>query len=165
MCYPVNTDGSLMPYDRKISHLPSASNIPHVHCSEITPDGEYICVLDCGIDAVAFYHAKGERRYELAHAFGTKEGSGPRHVRFSDDGNLAYIICETNSFINVYKYRKTAPGKMIQVQEIKTLPDDYTGWSVTSALRFSRDRSMLFASNRGHNLSLIHISPDVSGTE
>ena len=47
--------------------------------------------------------------------------------------------------------RKTAPGKMIQVQEIKTLPDDYTGWSVTSALRFSRDRSMLFASNRGHN--------------
>ena len=89
VCYPVGSDGSVMPYERKISHLPSASKIPHIHCSEITPDGEYICVMDCGIDAVAFYHAKGERRYELAHAFGTKEGSGPRHVRFSDDGNLA----------------------------------------------------------------------------
>ena len=67
--------------------------------------------------------------------------------------SVATIKSGTEAYLSgdSYKYRKTAPGKMIQVQEIKTLPDDYTGWSVTSALRFSRDRSMLFASNRGHN--------------
>lgn len=151
VCYPLEQDGSIGGCERKISHLPSAQKVPHVHCSGITPDGEYICVLDCGIDAVAFYNAKGEHRYDLEYAFGTKDGSGPRHVCFSDDGNLAYIICETNSDINVYKYKKTAPGKMILIQQINTLPDDYLGWSVTSALRYSRDRSMMFASNRGDN--------------
>jgi len=151
VCYPLEQDGSIGGCERKISHLPSAQKVPHVHCSEITPDGEYICVLDCGIDAVAFYNAKGEHRYDLEYAFGTKDGSGPRHVCFSDDGNLAYIICETNSDINIYKYKKTAPGKMILIQQINTLPDDYLGWSVTSALRYSRDRSMMFASNRGDN--------------
>ena len=40
---------------------------------------------------------------------------------------------------------------MILIQQINTLPDDYLGWSVTSALRYSRDRSMMFASNRGDN--------------
>ena len=60
VCYPLEQDGSIGGCERKISHLPSAQKVPHVHCSEITPDGEYICVLDCGIDAVAFYNAKGE---------------------------------------------------------------------------------------------------------
>ena len=58
VCYPLEQDGSIGGCERKISHLPSAQKVPHVHCSEITPDGEYICVLDCGIDAVAFYMQK-----------------------------------------------------------------------------------------------------------
>lgn len=149
MAYPLGEEGEILPYDRKLAHLPSAGKIPHVHCSKITPDGEYICAADCGIDAVAFYYAKGGRRYELAQALGTRDRSGPRHIVFRR--NLAYLICETNSYINVYQYKDTAPGKLVQIQEIKTLPEDYAGWSVTSALRFSRDGGLLFASNRGHN--------------
>ena len=42
VCYPLEQDGSIGGCERKISHLPSAQKVPHVHCSEITPDGEYI---------------------------------------------------------------------------------------------------------------------------
>ncbi len=37
------------------------------------------------------------------------------------------------------------------MQVISTLPDDYSGFNGTAAIRLSKDGKFLYASNRGHD--------------
>ncbi len=125
--------------------------MPHVHFTDFTPDGKYICAVDLGIDTVKFY--RFDKKANTLHTEDRlnillRPGTGPRHVVFHEGMRFVYIITELSSEIAVFEY---VDGRYEARQYISTLPPDFKGSSAAAALRMSPDGRFLYASNRGHD--------------
>ena len=91
--------------------------VPHVHTTRFTPDGHYILATDFSADAVMriplTLPANGQpevKRYTVA------AGSGPRHIEFSPDGSMVYVMSELSDAVTVFRYND---GNLERVQEVK----------------------------------------------
>ena len=102
---------------------------PHVSCATPTPDGKYLCVVDNGIDQIKLYTVHPTTgKLKLYDIVRCKLESGPRLLRFSQDGRFAYVICELSNEILVYSY--DGAGKSPQfdlIQKVSTVMDDKEG--------------------------------------
>ena len=128
---------------------PTRQEAPHVHCTEITPDGKYVCVCDLGVDKVIVY----DLSLNKVSVSETPPGSGPRHITFSESGREAYLVCELSSEVIFYDY---SDGVLKQTAKVKALPSDCTDESIAAAIRCNGD--YLYTSNRGHDsISVINI--------
>ena len=76
-------------------------------------------------------------------------GAGPRHIVFHPSYKIAYLICELNSTIEVLIY--DGDGQFERMQTISTLPENFSEFNGTAAIRLSADGRFLYGSNRGHN--------------
>ncbi len=121
----------------------------HVHFNNLTPDNRVV-VVDLGADKVYTFDVSAEGKLSLVTTFETEPGFGPRHIRFSPDGQYAYLLGELSSLLSVLKY-DAATGSFTLVQTVSTKPADWTEHNGTAALRVSDDGKFVYASNRGHN--------------
>lgn len=120
----------------------------HVHYIEFTPDKKYLAVVDLGIDEVRTYAYDPEKGVSAEpHAVycGTP-GRGPRHLVFTADGKMAYLVNELENTVVSLKYDD---GTFTFTEERSTMPAAFRGFSKASAIRLSKDEKFLFASNRG----------------
>lgn len=139
---------------------------PHVTCVEMTPDQLYLCAVDSGLDHVKIY----EIDYELGklNLVDTIRGhieNGPRMIRFKEETQTAYILCEKANNILVYKYTPGANtlSNLELIQEVSTNTIDYDGLFAASGLEISSDRKHLFASNAGVNTVSVYEIDDETG--
>lgn len=121
----------------------------HVHFNNLTPDNRVV-VVDLGADKVYTFDVSAAGKLSLVTTFETEPGFGPRHIRFSPDGQYAYLLGELSSLLSVLKY-DAATGSFTLVQTVSTKPADWTEHNGTAALRVSDDGKFVYASNRGHN--------------
>lgn len=121
---------------------------PHVHFADLTPD-QYLVTCDLGTDEVITYRVAEQGKLLPLARYQATPGAGPRHIIFHPTTKMAYLICELNSTIEVLIY--DGLGEFEHMQTISTLPDDYTDFNGTAAIRLSKDGKFLYASNRGHN--------------
>jgi len=121
---------------------------PHVHYTDLTPD-QYLVTCDLGTDEVTTYDVNLEGKLTKLATYNCNPGAGARHLVFHHHYKIAYLICELNSTIEVLIY--DGVGEFEQMQVISTLPDDYSGFNGTAAIRLSKDGKFLYASNRGHD--------------
>ena len=93
---------------------------PHPHCIIPTPDGKYLVATDLGRDTITVFDK------ELSEVSEVKAypGSGPRHITFSPDGNLAYVINELRPVATVYRYND---GKLERLKDYPALPYEFKG--------------------------------------
>lgn len=147
--YLVNyISGSVVMMPKKIVHhigkgvRKDRQDAPHPHFVTSTPDGKYILVTDLGLDKIITY----DLMMNFVCEYKVIEGSGPRHLAFSDDGKYLYCANELSSTITVYDYND---GRLKFVDEHTTLPDDYIDVSTVAAIRYYKDR--IYVSNRGHD--------------
>lgn len=130
---------------------PERQEMPHVHFTDFTPDGAYLCTVDLGTDTVWFYRC-GENPLCLAEnparRIALRPGSGPRHVLFDHGGRILYLITELSSEIAVFELDG---AQYRPVQSVPTLPPDFSGANTAAALRLSPDGRFCYASNRGHD--------------
>jgi 3-carboxymuconate cyclase len=154
--FPLGEDGVIEPCRRVEVHTGNGPNrerqeMPHVHFTQFTPDGKYLCVVDLGIDKVRFYrydtgtnslHAQEELEITL------RPGSGPRHVVFREGETFVYVITELSCEVAVFRYDGS---RYRELQVLSTLPPDFTGTNTAAAVRLSPDGKFLYASNRGHD--------------
>ncbi len=78
---------------------------PCTLCKKVTPDRNFFCAVDSGLDHVKIYRINYERgRIKLADILRCELDSGPRMIRFSVDGRFAYVLCELKNTVDVYKY-------------------------------------------------------------
>ena len=75
---------------------------------------------------------------------------GPRHIRFSPDGQYAYLLGELSSLLSVLKYN-SEDGSFEHVQTAPTIPSDWTAHNGAAAIRISKDGRFIYVSNRGNN--------------
>ena len=122
----------------------------HAHCAIFDAAGKYVYVVDLGIDKVMAYPVSNSGVSEGHVALSCDPGDGPRHIVFSQEGNVAYLINELSNTISVLSVDPNQ-GLLSPLQKISTLPSDFSGKSQCADIHLSRDGKYLYASNRGHN--------------
>lgn len=131
---------------------------PHVNCVKMTRDNRYLCVADLGLDHVNVYrvdHAKGKLR--PIDVIRSEQESAPRHIKFSEDGRILYIVHELKNYIDVYTYEeRNGVPEFEKIQTISTLNDYHAGGSAASALNISVDFKYMVSSNAGDNSAVIY---------
>lgn len=153
--FPIARDGSLRPLKAKFNGSTggpdlSRQEVPHVHCTEFSPDGKHLYATDFSADRIlCFDVVKGGRELRPAVAEDgqqliaqTTPGDGPRHIAFDRKGRHAYAIGELSGMVTVFD----APdGALIRVQTVDADPSDGRG---SADIHLSPDGKFLYASNR-----------------
>lgn len=152
--YPIENKGSLQPSSSTVTHQGNGPNTArqekaHAHFAGLTPDGKYVVVVDLGTDTIALYTLNNQS-LSLHKEVKVKPGSGPRHIRFSKNGQFAYVNAELSSELIVFAY-DSEEGFLKEIQTVSTLPEDFTEENTGGAIHLSKDNRFVYASNRGHD--------------
>ena len=107
--FTINDDGSLVATDSLHAHSgsgehPTRQKGPHPHSAFIHPNNQFVYVPDLGIDKVMIYqlNAATGALTPAGHAEVPGSSQGPRHMKFSADGQHAYVLNELS--LNVATY-------------------------------------------------------------
>jgi 6-phosphogluconolactonase len=154
---PVNSDGSLIASNDSIKHFGKSVNTarqesPHVHSAILSKNNKYLYVPDLGIDKVMIYRFdnKSGKLTEAEMPFvKTEPGAGPRHFEIHPNGKFAYLMKELTGSVSVYRVLKN--GGLYLLQNISTLPRDFSGMSGSADIHVSPDGKFLYGSNRGES--------------
>lgn len=162
--YSIREDGSIKTLSSKITHegsgpIKERQEKPHAHYTGLTPDEKYLCVIDLGIDKLMVYRFTDGIISECC-SLSFNPGSGPRHMAFHPRGRFVYLLTELSSELIVLEY-DSSRGSFSVIQSISTLPEDYSGENLGSAVHISPDGKYVYASNRGDN-SITVFSIDIS---
>ncbi|WP_152654849.1 lactonase family protein [Oceanobacillus sp. CFH 90083] len=122
---------------------------PHVHFSGFTPDKKYIVAADLGTDRLVTYKVADSSLQEVS-TFHAKPGSGPRHIVFHPNKQVAYLLTELSTEVIVLDYNKET-GEFTEKQTILAKPADFTETNDASAIHITSDGKFLYTGNRGHN--------------
>ena len=158
--FRLNNDGSMHERTRLISHAALGLGESHPHCVMVTPDQCFLSVVDLGLDRIFLYPLDAERGVaaQPANVRKVPAGSGPRHLIFNHSASVAYVNYQLTNRVAVFACKD---GELAPLQELSTLPDGFTEYSETAALKISPDGSTLLVSNRGHDsLAAYLIYPD-----
>ena len=94
-------------FHRGLGSIAERNFRPHVSCVKMTRDNHYLCAADLGMDHVKVYrldHQTG--KLTLADVIRSEMESAPRHIKFSRDGRILYIVHELKNIIDVYTYEE-----------------------------------------------------------
>jgi 6-phosphogluconolactonase len=126
---------------------------PHITCAQFTPDQNFICMVDMGVDSVKLYQIDRKngtlRLVDIIHC---ELNSGPRYIQFSGDGHHMYMISQLKNYITVYNYIPDEKTPKFQFKQlVSTLPKSCQTINAACALRFSHDFRHVFCTNAGDN--------------
>ena len=170
--FKADKSGNIEPSLQSIHHFGNSVNQgrqkqSHVHFAAMTPDNKYLALCDLGMDKVFLYpyysspyHAELNGLATSAKIIDCPPGAGPRHLTFSKCGGYLYVLEEMGNAVLAYKY-----DGLEFLQEISTLPEDFTGVSHCAAIHVSPDGKLLAASNRGHDSLAVYKIKENGGLE
>jgi 6-phosphogluconolactonase len=127
----------------EVQHSPSSKILTRAHCVLLNVEESKLLTINIALDEIICYELQ-EGVPVLLERLTLPEGVGPRHVCYSPDETLFYVITEYSNEIFVYK----TMGHQL-LQRISTLPPEYSGKSNCSTLCMTKDGRYLYAANRG----------------
>lgn len=139
---------------------------PHVNCVELSPQQNYLCAVDGGLDQVKIYHIDYEKgKLKIADILREHLESSPRMIRFTKEGKFAYVLSEEANVIDVYRYECTSEGPQFEeIQSIPTVDDAEKMNCGASGMELSGDGKCLFCSNAGANTVVVYEIDHKEGT-
>ncbi len=128
---------------------PKQTNGAHTHGVVFSQDGAYAFVTELGLDRIYTYRFNADK--PSFHPFNppyvkTSPGAGPRRLALSPGGQFLYVNHETDSKVSVFA---VDGGTLREIQQISTLPHNFTGKNSTAEIAISRDGRFVYVSNRG----------------
>ena len=124
---------------------------PHTHYVCASPDKKHILCTDLGLDTIFIYDTYLNEEFKVK----VPDGSGARHLCFSDDGKYLYCVNELSNDASVFEWNN---GKPILKDTYCAIPD-FKGKSTAAAIRIKGE--YLYISNRGADtISRFKISGD-----
>lgn len=126
--------------------------ITRAHCVQMDIASDYLYAVNIHTDQIYCYQVDSGSLVpnQAFPSLTLPKGNGPRHILFHPSLPIGYIITEySNKIFVVTQDRKT--GALDIIQEISTLPADYTGQSYCSNCVITPNKQYLLAANRGHN--------------
>lgn len=125
------------------------AELTRAHCVLLRQDVEgadlELLTTNIALDMLYLYQVKDGHMFQK-RAIQLKRGIGPRHIIFSSDYSRLYLVTEYSNEVLVFD---TADYTILQ--QISTLPADFTGLSNCSTLCLSADERYLYAANRFHD--------------
>ena len=88
--------------------------------------------------------------------------TGPRHICFRPQGDVAYIVNEQGNTVTAHRY-DSEKGTLEIFQNISSLPADYTEGGSTAHVEVHPNGKWAYASNRGHD-SIVGFNVDTDGS-
>lgn len=166
----LNEDGSIAGIADGVFHkgmgrcIAERNSRPHVHCAKVTPDQNFLCAVDGGLDHIKLYRIDYENGKLINHdMLRCPLDSAPRAIRFSKNGKFAYVLCELINEINVYKYQVLENGnpEFEHIQSISTMDVKENEICSAASMEVSPDGRYLFCSDAGINaVSVYEIDQD-----
>ena len=89
------------------------------------------------------------------------EQTGPRHICFRPQGDVAYIVNEQGNTVTAHRF-DAEHGTLEIFQNISTLPKDWTEGRATAHVEVHPNGKWAYASNRGHD-SIVGFNIDPGG--
>jgi len=164
---PIRADGSLgdLVHRLDLAGPPGPHRIEqtsaHPHHLVFDPAGRFLLAPDKGLDRVFVLRFDAEHgRLALAdsgHAV-MRPGAGPRHVVFHPTAPFAFVVNELDSTVAACRW-DAAAGVLAPAFVVSSLPPDFFGDTIASAIVMSRDGRSLYASNRGQD-GIVHLRFD-----
>jgi len=130
----------------------------HAHSINLDPANRFALVADLGIDRVMIYRFDSTRGLLEPNDepwIETRSGAGPRHIAFHPNRRMCYLINELDSTMTVFEYNEKY-GHLKEIQNIATLPEDFTGMSTCADVHIDPTGRFLYGSNRGHDSIVIY---------
>lgn len=171
--YPVNADGSLGAladshfFPGSSGVVPDRQEAAHVHSSIWVDDA--LLAADLGNDTVPQFrldrNAKKLVPNSVAAVTVRAPGSGPRHFAVHPSRKFVYVLGELGNSIGVHGFDESTGALAAKAtQEIGTLPEDFTAWSLVADIHVSTDGKFVYASNRGHDtIAIFRITNEETG--
>ena len=166
---PVKADGALGEATDSVQDSGTGPNTqrqekPHVHSATLAPDNRFVYVADLTTDKLNIFaiDANASKVKPASTPFASvKPGSGPRHFTFHPNGKYAYLVEELTSTVATFS-RDSKTGALTLLQDnVKTLPDNFTGNNTSADIHIDSDGKFLYQSNRGANtLAIFAIGND-----
>ena len=160
LVYPVGYDHLLADPVENIKHIGSSANTArqeaaHPHAIEMTVDEKFVYVADLGMDklkAYQFDQKSGRLKSNTKFDIATHPGSGPRHLRFHDNGKFAYVSHEMSNQVSAY----TCEGDALTLIAYYDLANGSDGIESTgSELHIHPSGRYIYASSRGDNTLVV----------
>lgn len=162
-----NSDGTIAPAKQVLQQYGNGPNkkrqeSPHVHMVQFSPDKKFVFANDLGKDKMYIYKYNAISKTKvlaIIDSVSVKAGSGPRHLTFSPNGKIVYLLQELDGTLTVYKNEK---GKLSKFEETTVVATDFKGETSAADIHISPDGRFLYATNRGtaNDISCFEIQKD-----
>lgn len=154
--FPVRDDGTLGPRASvlkttgKTGPNTQRQEKPHPHSATFSPDNRFVYVCDLGLDLVFCYAVEAANgSLKPAGQFATEPGAGPRHSKFSADGNFFYVINELGNTVSMFTVDQNS-GALQRVESVPSM-NAAAANSITAEIRVHPSGKFTYGSNRGHD--------------
>jgi 6-phosphogluconolactonase len=161
------TDGELGPRRYYIRYKGSSINAErqedsHAHHAALSPDARWLYVCDLGADCIWRHELKDDSVTGAApEKIFVPPGYGPRHLAFHPSQPRAFVICELNSHLLTFDWRRETGGFEL-VSDLPSLPADWTKTPAGAAIKVHPSGAALYVSNRTSD-SLDFFTLDAAG--
>ncbi len=167
--FPIEADGKISAASDSVQDSGTGPNEkrqekPHVHSATIAPDNRFVYVADLGTDKLNIFaiDPKTSTVKPASTPYASvKPGSGPRHFTFHPNGKYGYLVEELTSTVATFSRNAQTGALTLLEDNLKTLPDDFTGQNTSADIHIDPSGKFLYQSNRGANtLAIFSISND-----
>lgn len=157
--FPLNDDGSLA-NETFHQEFPNGSHVVmdqqatgHIHSTTWLPNSNHVVAANLGSDELLQYNLNSAgQTLQSLKTVKRPAGSGPRHMAIHHNKKFAYVVDEISNTVGVYKInQKKALLDSTALQEITTLPANFTNTSTSADIHLSCNGQFLYTSNRGHD--------------
>ncbi len=158
--FGLNEDGTLRPDAKTIRHsggsqvVPKRQEKPHPHWVGFSPDSRFAFVPDLGLDQIVIYAVDAnERNLTRLAAADCVPGGGPRHMRFSVNGETIFLLNELALSVTAFAYDaesgKTERGATVPTLTAETKAKE--SFNSASEIVVHPSGKFLYTGNRGHD--------------
>ena len=169
--FPINDKGELgeslvIDHEGGSKVVGNRQNSPHPHWCGFSPDGKYAFVPDLGTDNIHIYKVNTEQSNISKHDLAASvPGGGPRHMRFSADGNFIYLLNELSLSVTTFSYDKengkakkltTTPSLSNQVKAEET-------FNSAAEILIHPNGKFVWSSNRGNDSITCYLANPSTG--
>lgn len=162
-----NSNGSLSAVKQLIEHVGRGVDhrrqaSPHVHQVMLSPDKTTIFSNDLGTDHLYIYqyNANAAKPLQLVDSVFIAAGAGPRHLTFSKNGKMMYLIGEIDGNIYAYSMTNNRPTFLQKASAVRPrqTPKEFDG----ADIHLSPNGKYLYASLRAdiNAISVFSIAKD-----
>ncbi|CAN5130192.1 lactonase family protein [soil metagenome] len=171
--FRVSEDGALEARVQLVEHeggsgvVEGRQDSPHPHYCGFDPSGKFLLVPDLGMDGVVVYRVDPRAEEPLErHGFAASvPGGGPRHLKFSPDGKLVYLLNELSLSVTTFRWDGEA-GTLEQLSTVPALSEEAKAgetFNSASEIRVHPSGRFVYSGNRGHDSVTVYRADPETG--